>query len=118
MLRLDVWAIPSLPQMTQLKHLIICRRAGETDGHSDDSMSSMLTCLQHLAELETLDLKLLSSKGQVRTLAILCSARSLISSPAIFMHRLLAAIIVQCWELLRDKGECSSIISSNDSGEA
>ena len=64
LLRLDVWEIPSLPQMAHLKHLMICKQTGKTDGCTDDTMSSVFACLQHLTELETLDLKLINTRAR------------------------------------------------------
>ena len=51
--------------MANLKHLMLCARAGETDQYWKVNMSSMLGSLQHLTELETLDLKLVSIKRQL-----------------------------------------------------
>ena len=53
MLNLDMWEIPQLPYMQNLKHLAVAVSVSTTSDF-------MWTCLGHLSELRTLDLKLLT----------------------------------------------------------
>lgn len=70
LLHLDLMDIPFLPQMANLKHIIISTRGGGLSRYNEvDTSASMFACLQHLTSVETLDLKLITSEGnvQVRT---------------------------------------------------
>lgn len=53
-----MWEIPQLPHMRSLKHLMVAVSTAKTSDF-------MWTCLMHLTELETLDLKLISGEGQI-----------------------------------------------------
>ncbi len=56
MLNLDMWEIPQLPYMQNLKHLTVALSVSATSIY-------IWTCLGHLSELRTLDLKLLSAES-------------------------------------------------------
>ena len=55
-LNLDMWEIPQLPHMENLKHLAVAVSISATSDF-------MWTCLGQLEELRTLDLKLLTVEG-------------------------------------------------------
>ena len=70
LLHLDLLDILFLPQMANLKHVIISTRGGGLGRFNfTDTSASMFACLQHLTAVETLDLKVIASEGdvQVRT---------------------------------------------------
>ena len=54
-LNLDMWEIPQLPYMQNLKHLTVALSPST-------SSNFMWTCLGHLLELKTLDLKLVCAE--------------------------------------------------------
>ena len=56
MLILDMWEIPQLPYMQNLKHLTIALSVSTTSDF-------MWSCPMRLSELRTLDLKLLSAES-------------------------------------------------------
>lgn len=57
-LHLDMWDIPELPRMLNLKHLVLSM--GNRSGTESNSSDLVWTCLNYLTELETLDLALVS----------------------------------------------------------
>ena len=65
LLHLEVWDIPFLPQMANLKHLMIATSGGRRF-EDVNTTASLFACLQHLTALETLDLKLISSESDMQ----------------------------------------------------